>query len=142
MAGNNGGARPGAGRPKGSKSKLSLKAREEAAAAGLLPHEWLLKVARGEPIIHRHYEYVDGPKKKRGQEPEKILVEEETYASLELRVDAAKAAAPYYAPRLSTQTLTVPPEGLTLNVKDKELTTDELKAELERRGLPTKLLKD
>lgn len=72
-----GGARPGAGRKPGSVNKMTLKAREEAAKSGQLPHEFVLAVARGEEID--------------GYRP--------TFAE---RVDAAKVAAPYFAPRLGT----------------------------------------
>jgi hypothetical protein len=71
-----GGHRPGAGRKPGSLNRLSRKAREEATATGELPHEFLLRVVRGAKID--------------GHTP--------TFAE---RVDAAKAAAPYFAPRFS-----------------------------------------
>ena len=132
-----GGARPGAGRPKGSTQKITTKAREEAMKTGLLPHEWLLKVARGEPILHKYYRTtVD----RRGKET-KELVEEEVYADFATRVDAAKAAAPYFAPKLSAQTVSIP-EPVQLEHSNKTLSKDELLAELKKRGLPTTLLKD
>lgn len=71
-----GGKRPGAGRPQGRVNAMSQKAREEAAKTGQLPHEFLLAVSRGEKVG----EY----------EP-----------TFEDRLDAAKAAAPYYAPKLA-----------------------------------------
>jgi len=95
-----GGARPGGGRLKGRKQTVSNQAREEAAAAGLLPHEWLLKVARGEPIPHKQWKIIYD---KKGNELSRELVEVEVYADFATRIDAAKAAAPYYAPRLATQ---------------------------------------
>ena len=132
-----GGARPGAGRPKGSVQKITTKAREEAMKSGMLPHEWLLKVARGEPITHKYYRTtVD----RRGKET-KELVEEEVYADFATRVDAAKAAAPYFAPKLSAQTVSIP-EPVQLEHSNKTLSKDELLAELKKRGLPTTLLKD
>ena len=132
-----GGARPGAGRPKGSTQKITTKAREEAMKTGLLPHEWLLKVARGEPILHKYYRTtVD----RRGKEA-KELVEEEVYADFATRVDAAKAAAPYFAPKLSAQTVSIP-EPVQLEHSNKTLSKDELLVELKKRGLPTTLLKD
>lgn len=76
-----GGARQGAGRPKGSANKMSQKAREEAAAVGLLPHEFLAAIARGE-MIGDHQ------------------------PTFEERMDAAKAAAPFYAPRLASTQVT------------------------------------
>lgn len=72
-----GGKRDGAGRKPGGVNKMSKKAREEAAKTGELPHEYLLRISRGEEI--------DGYKP--------------TFTE---RMDAAKAAAPYFAPRLST----------------------------------------
>lgn len=99
-----GGARPRSGRPKGGKQIVSNQARAEAAATGLLPHEWLLKVARGEPIPHKQWKVVYD---KKGNELSRELVEVEVYADFATRIDAAKAAAPYYAPRLATQQVKV-----------------------------------
>ena len=64
------------GRPKGALNKASRETRERAAASGLLPHEFLLAVTRGE--------VVDG-----------------YVPSFAERMEAAKAAAPFYAPKLS-----------------------------------------
>mgnify|MGYP000244372546 CR=1 FL=1 len=36
-----------------------------------------------------------------------ILITEEVYADFPTRIDAAKAASPYYAPRLAVQTVSV-----------------------------------
>ena len=58
-------------------NRLSNQAREEAAKRGELPHEFLLRVARGDEID--------------GHSP--------TFAE---RIDAAKAAAQYFAPRLTS----------------------------------------
>lgn len=41
-----GGVRPGAGRPKGTRRRLSVKAIEEAASEGLLPVQYMLRVMR------------------------------------------------------------------------------------------------
>ena len=71
-----GGKRPGAGRPIGSVSKLSATAVAHAKSTGELPHEFLLRVVRGECI--------DG------------LV-----PTLEQRISAAVSAAPYFAPKLA-----------------------------------------
>lgn len=99
-----GGARPGAGRPKGSKQKVTAQARAAAMETGLLPHEWLLKVARGEPIEHTR---VVIQYDKNGKEKSRELVTEEVYADFPTRIDAAKAAAPYYAPKLAIQQVNV-----------------------------------
>jgi hypothetical protein len=78
---------------------MSLKAREEAAKSGQLPHEFLLSVARGEEVD--------------GYRP--------TFAE---RMDAAKVAAPYYAPRLGTLHVEMEQQGPTeLAVPDGDLST-------------------
>ena len=99
-----GGHRPGSGRPKGSVTNVTAKAREAAMETGLLPHEWLLKVSRGEAIEHRRWvvQY-----DKNGKEKSRELITEEVYADFPTRIDAAKAASPYYAPRLAVQTVSV-----------------------------------
>lgn len=98
-------ARPKPGPNARSKHIMTALAQAEAKLAGLLPHEWLLKVVRGEPI-EQHY-VVDVLDKKSGviigQEVQSKMV----YPSLDMRADAAKAAAPYYAPRLATQVITL-----------------------------------
>lgn len=86
-----GGARPGAGRPPGSMSKLAQAAVEAAKATGELPHEFLLRMARGQPIFR---EVID-------PETGEITQVQEQYG-IEERRDAAKAAAPYFAPKIST----------------------------------------
>jgi hypothetical protein len=78
------------GRPPGSLNRLSQAAREAAARTGLLPHEILLSMARGEPV-----------------RIVKVLPtgdHVETYQEIDVDTakDAAKAAAPYYAPKMST----------------------------------------
>ncbi len=84
-----GGYREGAGRRPGSMSKLAKDAVEAAKASGELPHEFLLRVARGEPIYRTALV---------GGKEQKILEE----VSVDKRIDAAKGAAPYYAPKIST----------------------------------------
>ncbi len=79
------------GRPKGSLSKIAAEAREKAQATGLLPHEILLSVARGEAQFK---EVVDP---KTGE-----ITRVREHYDLPIRLDAAKAAAPYYAPKIST----------------------------------------
>lgn len=105
-----GGARPGAGKPKGTIQgpigpTTEVRNRRQAAAeTGLLPHEWLLKVSRGEGIEHTYYkiEY-----NKNGTVKEKKIVTELVFADFATRIDAAKAAAPYYAPKLALQQVNV-----------------------------------
>lgn len=102
MAG--GGRQPGAGRPKGALSKVTAKAKQAAMETGLLPHEWLLLVSRGEGIKHKRWVIKYDAK---GNEKSRELVEEEIYADFPTRIDAAKAAAPFYAPKLAVQTVSV-----------------------------------
>lgn len=87
----NGGARPGAGRPKGALSKIAEEAREKAKSTGQLPHEFLLSIARGEAIFREEIDPASG----------RIVKVQEQY-DFEARKDAAKAAAPYFAPKIST----------------------------------------
>lgn len=99
-----GGRQPGAGRPKGALSKVTAKAKQAAMETGLLPHEWLLQVSRGEGIKHKRWVVKYDAK---GNEKSRDLIEEEIYADFPTRIDAAKAASPYYAPRLAVQTVSV-----------------------------------
>lgn len=99
-----GGAQPGSGRPKGAVAKVTAKAKQAAMETGLLPHEWLLQVSRGEGIKHKRWVIKYDAK---GNEKSRELVEEEVYADFPTRIDAAKAASPYYAPRLAVQTVSV-----------------------------------
>jgi len=70
----------------------------------LLPHELLLRVAQGYGIAHQKLvvEYDEDT----GLMVERVAVET-VYPSFKVRLDAAKQAAPYYAPRLATQTVHV-----------------------------------
>jgi hypothetical protein len=82
-----GGSRPGAGRPLGSVNKLAKDALERAAAEGILPLDYLLRVMRDE-----------------GAEEAK-------------RIDAAKAAAPYCHPRRAPVDSDGKDAGLTVIVQ-------------------------
>jgi hypothetical protein len=64
-----GGSRPGAGRPPGARDKLALDAAEAAEAEGIMPREFLLGLVR------------------------------DVTQPLDIRMEAAKAAAPYYHPK-------------------------------------------
>ena len=66
-----GGRQPGAGRPKGSKNKRTIAIEEATAAGGELPKGFMLRVMRDE------------------SQP------------MPLRAEMAKAAAPYFHPRLN-----------------------------------------
>lgn len=82
-----GGARPGAGRKKGSVNKISAEAREVARSTGELPHEFLLRVSRGETI------QIGLTKKGKPK----------FYTpSFSARFNAAVAAAPYFQPKLAS----------------------------------------
>ena len=89
-----GGARPGAGRPPGSKNGPSVKLLRMARASGSgeLPHEFLLRVARGEPV------------EMYGKNPTTGATEVIGWHNVQFdeRLDAAKACANYYAPKLAT----------------------------------------
>lgn len=74
----------------GRQGLLGTKIRERAAMTGPLPHEILLKLARGEPIYQRILNPETG---------EVRLLPH--YPDIKTMVDAAKAASPYYAPKLS-----------------------------------------
>ena len=71
-----GGYRINAGRPKGAIAKITEEAVAKAKAGGELPHQFLLRIVRGEAID--------------GERP-----------PLQMRISAAIAAAPYFAPRLA-----------------------------------------
>lgn len=85
------------GRPKGAANKASRETREKAAASGMLPHEFLLAVTRGEAV--------DG-----------------YVPSFAERLEAAKAAAPFYAPKLSAMEATLTRKSFV------EMTDEELMA--------------
>lgn len=73
----------------------------------LLPHEILLKVANGEPISHR---VMVECREKLGYGQGEVTGHEwsepiEHYPTPSEQIEAAKAAAPYYAAKLSSQTI-------------------------------------
>jgi hypothetical protein len=78
------------GRPKGSLNKFSKDNIKRAQAGGELPHEFLLRIARGEVIETPILNSETGEVRYIKQVPD-----------LPMRVDAAKNAAPYFAPKLS-----------------------------------------
>jgi hypothetical protein len=96
-----GGRRDGAGRKPGAVNKITQRAREAAARTGELPHEFLLRISRGEEIDGHTPEFAE-------------------------RVDAAKAAAPYYAPRLATSQVDL--RASIANRSAPELSNEELAA--------------
>jgi len=79
-----------------------------AYESGALPHEILLSIARGEAMqIMRKVTSTDV----KGQEFEE-WVEDIYFPSVSERIDAAKSAAPYYTPKLASQTVRNESEGL------------------------------
>jgi len=74
----------------GRQGLLGKKIRERAALTGMLPHEILLTLARGEPIQQRILNPETG---------EVRLLPH--YPDIKTMVEAAKAASPYYAPKLA-----------------------------------------
>ncbi len=81
-----GGKRTGAGRKPGATNKVTRAAKEKALKGGISPLEYMLKVMR-RPI------------------PAKVGVEIKLQHEA-VRMDAAKAAAPYIHPKLSSTVLT------------------------------------
>ena len=76
-----GGSRKGAGRPKGALTSRTREIAEKAAGSGITPLEYMLKVLRDSS----------------DHEDPKVQAQREM-----LRFEAAKAAAPYIHPRLSS----------------------------------------
>lgn len=113
-----GGFRPNSGRKSGAKNALTLLSVQKAREEGILPHEWLLKVTRGEPIKHT---VTNRETDKDGVE--KIVHEEiDVYPDFETRVDAAKACCQFYAPRLSAiQVKSINPKGVVSTVDEHDL---------------------
>lgn len=69
---------------------------EKAREKGLLPHEWLLKVMHGDMEIVEEKALV-AP----GVDGSEVTVVVRRRPTFEERLDAAKAAAPYFAPKLA-----------------------------------------
>lgn len=89
--------------------------RKLARDSGELPHEFLLRITRGE-IIRQQVPSKDDPT---------VYEEIELVPDLAMRVDAAKAAAPFFAPKLAVQHVEVGGLG---DLQD--LSVDELQARL------------
>lgn len=71
---------------------------EEAAQYGMLPHEFLLAVMRGQQLSHFAYD-------SEGEQVVEIVV----LPTFQDRIDCAKAAAPYYSPRMASAGSSAPP---------------------------------
>ena len=81
-------------------NKLARESRERAVATGRLPHEILLDMARGQPVTILRLDPTTGLPEvdtTTGELRTKVVI-----PTLEEMKDAAKAAAPYYAPKIST----------------------------------------
>ena len=74
------------------RERISAETVEAARATGMLPHEWLLAVMRGEQINHFAYD-------SDSQEIIEVIVLP-TFAD---RMEAAKSAAPYFANKLQPE---------------------------------------
>jgi hypothetical protein len=72
-----------------ARERISAEVVEEARATGMLPHEWLLAVMRGEQINHFAYDV-------ESQEIIEVIV----LPTFSDRMVAAQAAAPYFATKL------------------------------------------
>lgn len=114
-----GGSRVGSGIKKGTKLKkppLIVESKEALVETGLLPHEWLRKVALGEGVEQKRWAIKYDLK---GEEIGRELITEIIYAQFPVRIDAAKSAAPYYAPRLASQLVSIGNTGdITQTLKD------------------------
>lgn len=74
-----------------ARARVSTETLEAARASGLLPHEWLLAIMRGEQMNHFAYD----------SETEDI-VEIIVLPTFTDRMEAAKACAPYFAVRMAS----------------------------------------
>lgn len=93
--------------------------RSEARLTGVPPHEFLLRIASGAPI-DQHYvvDLIDSEGTIVGQEIRTKTI----FPDIDMRIDAAKAAAPYYAPRLATRVITIRSQEDELNdLSDEQL---------------------
>lgn len=97
----------GNGRPPGSANKMAAEARRKAQETGELPHEFLLRVCRGEVVKGWAWDPV-----------KRCAVEVYESADLNTRVDAAKACASYFAPKLGAVEIT---RGVIGGANDDEL---------------------
>lgn len=67
------------------------KLRDRAKKSGELPHEFLLRVSRGEPVLH-YVENDDG-----------TIEQKQFVPTWRERIKAAEMVAPYFAPKLASQ---------------------------------------
>lgn len=93
-------------RPLSARDRITPAVAEARKSAQELPHEWLFRLARGEAIQQKRLRTTFDPAT--GVELSREWVTEKYYATIDQRIDCAKAAAPYYAPRLATTNLQSP----------------------------------
>lgn len=96
-------------------NKYNAAIRRMARDSGQLPHEFLLQMSRGEPVET----YTQSP-----EDPD-VLIKRTVVPDLAMRVDAAKACANYFAPKLSIQQVDM--TGLS---ELGDLSVDELQSRL------------
>lgn len=81
-----------------------------------LPHEWLRDLALGNPVRQRRVEIV---RNDRGEIVDRVCFEELSYPTLKTRIRCATAAAPFFAPRLSSARVeSSSPEALAEALRD------------------------
>lgn len=97
-----------------SDKNLNKNIRQMARMSGQLPHEFLLHVCRGEVVVEK---YLDD---------EGLVQEREVYPDIGMRIDAAKAAAPFFAPKLSVQQV-----DMSASADLEHLSVEELKRRLQ-----------
>jgi hypothetical protein len=83
------------GRPPSAKTLVNRVAITQARAEGKLPHEILLDIARGTPLVQSRMEWHEASQTFKPASPA-ILIPD-----LQMRLAAARDAAPYFAPKLS-----------------------------------------
>lgn len=97
-----------------SDKNLNKNIRQMARMSGQLPHEFLLHVCRGDVVVEK---YLDD---------EGLVQEREVYPDIGMRIDAAKAAAPFFAPKLSVQQV-----DMSASADLEHLSVEELKRRLQ-----------
>lgn len=97
-----------------SDKNLNKNIRQMARMSGQLPHEFLLHVCRGEVVVEKYLDE-DG-----------LVQEREVYPDIGMRIDAAKAAAPFFAPKLSVQQV-----DMSASADLEHLSVEELKRRLQ-----------
>lgn len=79
-----------------SPKRVLKNARKRAVDEGVLPHEWLLNIMLGKPVKQRKVQITCDAE---GNEISREVLEEDYYADFQTRFEAAKASAPFFAPR-------------------------------------------